>query len=403
MHLAYLIVADDANAPIQYQMQDNKREVPGMKIKAAVIHKMGLDRPYAKSKPVKIEQVDLDPPQEGEVLVRVTAAGICHSDLSILSGVRPRPLPMVLGHEAAGVVEDVGPGVDDLTRGDHVVFVFMPSCGVCGPCSEGRPAICDPGLAANIAGTLLGGGRRLNLNGDKIYHQVGVSCFAEAAVVSRKSLIKVDPDLPLDLAALFSCAVLTGVGCVVNAAKLPAGSSVAVIGLGGTGLAALLGAKAAGAARIIGLDILPHKLTMGQDLGADFVFDANADDVIEQVKQATGGGVDYAFECAGNVKAMELAYGVTGRGGTTVSSGLSHPEHKMEISHVNMVVEERTIIESYLGSSVPQRDIPRYIELFQRGKLPVDALISKTVALEDINQAFDALAKGEVIRQIITF
>mgnify|MGYP001055788650 CR=1 FL=1 len=374
-----------------------------MKIKAAVLHEMGLDRPYADSKPVKIEELDLDPPEEGEVLVRVNAAGICHSDLSVLEGVRPRPLPMALGHEGAGVVEDVGAGVDDLARGDHVVFVFMPSCGVCEPCSEGRPAICEPGLAANVAGMLLGGGRRLHCDGDYIYHQVGVSCFAEAAVTSRKSLVKIDPELPLDQAALFSCAVITGVGSVVNTAKVPAGSSVAVVGLGGTGLATLLGAKAVGAARIVGLDTLPHKLDLGRDLGADYVFDAGADDVIGQVRDATGGGVDYAFECVGRVEAMELAYAITRRGGTTVTSGLSHPEHKMQISHVNMVVEERTIKGSYLGSCVPERDIPHYIELFQHGKLPVDALVSSKITLDDINEGFDALANGEVVRQIITF
>ncbi len=374
-----------------------------MKIKAAVLHEMGLDRPYADSEPVKIEELVLDPPEEGEVLVRVAAAGICHSDLSVLEGVRPRPLPMALGHEGAGVVEDVGPGVEDLAPGDHVVFVFMPSCGVCEPCSEGRPAICDPGLAANVAGTILGGGRRLRLNGEYIYHQVGVSCFAEAAVASRKSLIKVDPDLPLDHAALFSCAVITGVGNVVNAAKVPAGRTVAVVGLGGTGLAAMLGAKAVGASRIVGLDILPNKLDMGRELGADDVFDAGAADVVEQVREATGGGLDYAFECVGKVEAMELACAITRRGGTTVTSGLSHPEHKMQLSHVSMVVEERTMKGSYLGSCVPGRDIPHYIELFRQGKLPVDALISSKIALDDINAGFDALADGQVVRQIITF
>ncbi len=374
-----------------------------MKIKAAVLHEMGAEQPYAKSRPVRVEELELDPPERGEVLVRITAAGLCHSDLSILKGVRPRPLPMALGHEGAGIVEQVGPGVDDLEPGDHVVFVFMPSCGVCGPCSEGRPAICDPGLAANVAGTLLGGGKRLRLNGEYINHQVGVSCFAEAAVVSRRSLVKVDPELPLDEAALFSCAVITGVGSVVNAAKVPAGSSVAIVGLGGTGLAALLGAKAVGASRIVGIDMLPSKLELGKKLGADYVFDASSDNIVEQVKEATGGGADYAFECAGRVEAMELAYAVTGRGGTTVTSGLSHPDHKIQISHVNMVVEERTMIGSYLGSCVPNRDIPNYIDMYQRGRLPVDALISSHIALEDINEGFDALAKGDVVRQVITF
>ena len=222
-------------------------------------------------------------------------------------------------------------------------------------------------------------------------------------MVSRKSLVKVDPELPLDQAALFSCAVITGVGAVINTANVPAGSSVAVVGLGGTGLAALLGAKSVGAARVVGLDVLPHKLDLGRDLGADEVFDAAADDVIEQVRDATGGGVDYAFECVGRVEALELAYAITRRGGTTVTSGLSHPEHKIQISHVNMVVEERTLKGSYLGSCVPGRDIPHYIELFRRGKLPVDALISSKIALDGINESFDALADGEVVRQIITF
>ena len=222
-------------------------------------------------------------------------------------------------------------------------------------------------------------------------------------MASRKSLVKIDPGLPLDQAALFSCAVITGVGAVVNTAKVPAGSSVAVVGLGGTGLAALLGAKAVGAARIVGLDTLLHKLELGRELGADYLVDANASDAIEQVRDATGGGVDYAFECVGKVEAMELAYAITRRGGTTVTSGLSHPEHMMQISHVNMVVEERTIKGSYLGSCVPGRDIPHYIELFQHGRLPVNALISSTIALDDINEGFDALADGSVVRQIITF
>jgi alcohol dehydrogenase len=374
-----------------------------MKIKAAVLHELGVERPYAKSKPVKIEELELDPPQEGEVLVKVHAAGICHSDLSIVEGVRPRPLPMALGHEGSGVIEAVGPGVDDLKPGDHVVFVFMPSCGSCGPCLEGRPAICDNGLKANVAGEMLGGGRRLKLDGAYINHQVGVSCFAEYVVASRKSVVKIDPKLPLDQAALFSCAVITGVGNVVNAAKVRAGSTVAVIGLGGTGLAALLGARAVGAAHVVGLDPLPHKLEIGTRLGADHVFDASAKDVVEQVKQATGGGVDYAFECVGKVEAMELAYAVTRRGGTTVSSGLSHPDHKMQIQHINMVVEERTMIGAYLGSCVPGRDIPHYIDLFQQGRLPVDALISRTIRLDEINEAFDALADGSVVRQIIAF
>ena len=189
-----------------------------MKIRAAVLLEMERPKPYATSKPVEIIEVDLDPPGAGEVLVEMKAAGVCHSDLSIVNGSRPRPTPMVLGHEAAGVVAEVGDGVTSLKVGDHVAFVFVPSCGHCDPCMSGRPALCEPGAEANAAGTLLSGERRLSWNGDKMNHQVGVSCFAEFAVVSERSLIKLDKELPLDEAALFSCAVLTGVGAVLNAA-----------------------------------------------------------------------------------------------------------------------------------------------------------------------------------------
>src|SRR5918992_132522 len=207
-----------------------------MKIRAAVLSEMGAEAPYAASKPLVIETIELDPPGPGEVLVKIAAAGLCHSDLSVIEGNRPRPMPMALGHEAAGIVEELGPGVDDLKRGDHVVMVFVPSCGHCLPCSEGRPALCEPGAAANTAGTLLSGARRLHRGGHAINHHLGVSAFAEYATVSRRSLVRIDPELPLDEAALFGCAVLTGVGAVVNTGQVPAGASVAVIGLGGGGV-----------------------------------------------------------------------------------------------------------------------------------------------------------------------
>src|SRR3712207_5892319 len=225
-----------------------------MMIRAAVLSAMGAERPYATSRPLVIEEVELDPPGPGEVLVKIAAAGLCHSDLSVIDGNRPRPMPMALGHEAAGVVEELGSGVEDLQPGDHVVMVFVPSCGHCLPCSEGRPALCEPGAAANTAGTLLSGARRLHRNGQVVNHHLGVSAFAEYATVSRRSLVKIDPELPLDEAALFGCAVLTGVGAVINTAKISAGSSVAVIGLGGVGLSAMLGAVAAGARRVVAVD-----------------------------------------------------------------------------------------------------------------------------------------------------
>src|SRR5690349_17191264 len=212
---------------------------------------MGVPPPYAQSQPLVIEELTLAPPGAGEVLVRIQAAGLCHSDLSVINGDRPRPTPMALGHEAAAVVEELGPGVDDLAVGDHVVVVFVPSCGHCMPCAEGRPALCEPGAAANGAGTLLSGARRLSAGGQELNHHLGCSVFAEYATVSRRSVVKIDPAVPLDEAALFGCAVLTGVGAVVNTAKVSLGASVAVIGLGGVGLAALIGAQAAGARQII--------------------------------------------------------------------------------------------------------------------------------------------------------
>jgi alcohol dehydrogenase len=374
-----------------------------MKIKAAVLHEMGLPQPYAKSRPAVIEEVELDPPGPGEVLVKMAAAGLCHSDLSVVNGARPRPLPMVLGHEASGVVEEVGEGVNDLKHGDHVVFVFVPSCGHCVPCNEGRPALCEPGAAANVAGTLLSGATRLHNDDGVVNHQVGVSCFAEYATASRRSLVKVDRSLALEEAALFGCAVITGVGAVVNTARMRPGATVAVVGLGGVGLNALLGAKMAGARQIIGIDLLDDKLALAKQLGADETFNAGDENTVEAVRDATSGGVDYAFEVVGSVKAMELAYKITRRGGETVSSGLSHPDHSFSIQHVNLVGEERTIRGSYLGSCVPGRDIPNYISLYQQGRLPVDRLMSERMPLEDINEGFDRLASGHTVRQLIVF
>src|SRR3954471_11571109 len=245
-----------------------------MRIKAAVLDAMGAQAPYATSKPLSVQSLQLDGPGPGEVLVRIKAAGLCHSDLSVINGNRPRPMPMALGHEAAGIVEEVGPtaggpGGDDLQPGDHVVFVFVPSCGHCEPCTEGRPALCEPGAAANGAGTLLSGARRLHReDGSDVNHHLGVSGFAEYATVSRRSLVKVDPELSLTEAALFGCAVLTGAGAVINTARMPAGSSAAVIGLGGVGLAALLGAVAAGARSIVAIDLADDKLAFASELGA---------------------------------------------------------------------------------------------------------------------------------------
>ena len=372
-----------------------------MKTKAAVLHEIGRPRPYAESRPLRVEELELDPPGEGEVLLRIGAAGLCHSDLSVVNGNRPRPVPMALGHEAAGEVVEVGRGVTDLVPGDHVVMVFVPSCGHCLPCTEGRPALCEPGAQPNGAGTLLSGARRLHLDGREVHHHMGVSAFAEYAVCARPSLVKIDRELPLEEAALFGCAVLTGVGAVVNTARVAPGSSVAVVGLGGVGLNALLGAILAGAERIVAVDVLDDKLALARQLGATDTFNAADPDAADAIREATKGGVDYAFEMAGSVKAMDLCYRVTRRGGTTVTAGLSHPDHKFEVQHVSLVAEERTVKGSYVGSCVPLRDVPRYIALYRRGKLPVDRLMSERLTLAQINEGFDRLAEGHTVRQVI--
>jgi len=374
-----------------------------VKIRAAVLNKMGASSPFANSKPLTIETLDLDEPGHGEVLVKIGAAGLCHSDLSVINGDRPRPMPMALGHEAAGIVERIGPGVDDLAPGDHVVMVFVPSCGHCLLCAEGRPALCEPGAVANTAGTLLSGSRRLRLNGTLINHHLGCSAFAEYATVSRRSLVKVDPELPLEEAALFGCAVLTGVGAVLNTAQVKAGATVAVVGLGGVGLASLLGANVAGARQIIAVDLADDKLALARELGATDTVNARQDGAVEQVKEIAGGGVEFAFEMAGSVKAMELAYKITRRGGTTVTAGLPPPTHSIPIPQVNLVGEERTIKGSYIGTCVPVRDLPRYIALYKRGRLPVNRLMTGTMPLDDINRGFDLLHEGKAVRQVVTF
>jgi alcohol dehydrogenase len=372
-----------------------------MKIKGAVLNRMGVEAPYERTKPLAIEQVELDGPGPGEVLVKIAAAGLCHSDLSVINGDRPRPTPMLLGHEASGVVEEMGPGVDDLQKGDHVVMVFVPSCGHCPPCSEGRPALCEPGAVANTAGTLLSGARRLHRNGSDVHHHLGVSGFAEYATVSRRSLVKIDKELPLDEAALFGCAVLTGVGAVINTAKMPAGATAAVIGLGGVGLSSLLGAIAAGARRVVAVDLSDDKLGLARQLGATDTFNAGSPEAANEVRAATNGGVDFAFEMAGSVRAMDLAYKITRRGGTTVTAGLPPPTHTFALPQVNLVAEERTVKGSYIGTCVPTRDLPRYIELYRRGKLPVDRLMSDHLKLDQINLGFDRLHEGKAVRQVV--
>jgi len=366
--------------------------------KAALLRQTGLPVPFAHSKPLSIEQCELDPPGPAEVLVRTRAASLCHSDLSVVDGSRPRVMPMVLGHEAAGEVVETGAGVTDLVPGDKVVCIFVPNCGHCARCHEGRPALCEPGAVANLAGTLLSGARRLRLAGTPVNHHLGVSGFAEYAVVSRSSLVKVPLGLKFETAALFGCAIITGVGAVLNTANVPVGSTVAIVGAGGVGLSCVLGAVLAGARRIIVIDLNKSKLNFAQELGATDAFDASSSNVVAQLKETTGGGVDFAFETAGAALALALAYQITRRGGTTITAGLPNPNHQFSIPQISLTAEERTLKGSYMGSCVPQRDIPNYIEMFQRGRLPVERLVTHRIKLEEINEGFDLLASGNAGR-----
>lgn len=374
-----------------------------MKMSSAVLRSMGVKTPYQLSQPLKIEQLELGEPGMEEVKVKMIAAGLCHSDLSVISGVRPRPLPMAIGHEASAEIVAVGPNVKKLKVGQKVVLIFVPSCGHCVPCREGRPALCEAGNAANTKGTLLNGDIKLKSTHDCVYHHCGISAFSEYAVVSENSCIPINDDLNPIEAAVFGCAVLTGVGAVVNTAKVTPGSSALIVGLGGVGLSGLLGAIAAGAHPIIAADINEDKLKLALELGATYVVNPADKEALEQIKQLTQGGVDFAFEFAGATSAMEFAYNSTRRGGTTITAGLPHPTAIWPIHQLTITAEERTIKGSYIGSSIPSRDIPRYIALYQAGKLPINKLIGQKIKLDQINEGFDRLSKGHSLRDLIVF
>jgi len=360
--------------------------------------------PYAQSRPLVVEELELEPPGPGEALIEIVAAGLCHSDLSVIDGSRPRPMPMVLGHEASGIVAEVGAGVQDLKPGDHVVFSFVPMCGRCAQCAVGRPALCERGAQANGRGTLLGGARRFHArDGAALNHHLGVSAFSRYTVSARESLIAIPAEVPLEKAALFGCAVMTGVGAVVNTARVEAGARVAVFGLGGVGLAAVLGARLVGALQVVAVDVLPNKLALAKTLGATHAVHAGEGDPVHAVREISRGGADYAFEAVGSAGVLGQAYAATRRGGKTVTIGLPHPDQRLDLQAVSLVAEERTLLGSYMGSAVPARDIPRFLELYLAGKLPVDALVSERIELGSVNAAFDALKAGAVVRQLLRF
>lgn len=372
--------------------------------RAAVLTRTGNVGPYAETRPLTIEDVQLGDPGPGEVVVEIAAAGLCHSDLSVIDGNRPRVMPMVLGHEASGVVREVGAGVSELAPGDHVIFAFVPACRHCLPCTTGRAALCENGAKANGAGTLLGGARRFrSRDGRELNHHLGVSAFSQYTVAAQESLVKIDPSIPLSIAALFGCAVMTGVGAVMNTAQVEAGASVAVFGVGGVGLSVIMGARAAGAHPIVAVATQEHKLALARRAGATHTVRVADGDPVAAIREITGGGASYVFESVGDEQVLAQAYGATRRGGTTVTLGLPNPSRQLSLSAVSLVAEERTLKGSYMGSCVPRRDIPRFIALYQAGILPVDLLLTRTIALDEINAAFDNLARGEAVRQLVAF
>ncbi len=373
-----------------------------MKMKAAVLRQFNASQPFADSRPLSIEEVELLPPQHGEVLVKMGGAGICHSDLSVINADRPRTTPVVMGHEGAGEIVECGPGVNDMKPGDHVVFQFSPSCGRCRRCLEGRPQICELGATSKAQGHLMGGGSRLrDLDGNELAHHTGVSCYAEYGVLDRGSIVKVDNDLPLHEAALFGCAVMTGAGAVINTARIRTGDSVAIVGLGGVGLSGLLGAVVGGAEKIVDIDLSDEKLGLARQLGATHTVNATDPNHVEQVRDLTDGGVDFAFDLAGTIKAMETAYGVTRYGGSVVTAGLSPSAANFSFNQSNLVSQEKSIRGSYMGSCVPVRDIPRFIDLYRQGRLPVDRLVDRTIGFEEVNAAFDKLQGNATVRQVL--
>lgn len=366
-----------------------------MKITGAVLRQDNAPTPYAETKPLQLTEVELEGPGAGELLLEIEAAGLCHSDLSVIDGNRPRPLPMLLGHEAAGRVLEVGAEVSDVRVGDRVALTFQPRCEQCRGCARGGTTPCEAGLKANTAGTLMSGAIRLTANGEPIRHHLGVSGFATHAVVDRRSVVPLADDVPPHVAALFGCAVLTGGGAVLNSGRPESGDTIAVVGLGGVGMAAVLTALAVPDVEVVGVDLSPEKREAALALGAHRVIDPR--------ESESGPIADVVVEAAGSAAAFETAVALTAPGGRTVTVGLPGPDAVGRVSLAALVGTGRSIVGSYLGSGIPARDIPRFAQMWREGRLPVERLVSDEIALDEINEGMDRLATGVGLRQVIRF
>jgi Zn-dependent alcohol dehydrogenase len=364
-----------------------------MKIQAAVLD--------AARRPFDVQEVDLAPPGRGEVLVRVAASGLCASDLNALDGKRTlAPFPAVLGHEAAGVVEEVGEGVRRLRVGDHVVLSILPACGRCKACASGRRNHCTTAASTMADGALLDGSSRLSAGGRRLSHFLGVSSFADHAVVSESAAIAIDPSMPLDRAALIGCAVLTGIGAVRNTARVMPGARVAVFGCGGVGLSAIQGARIAGAQTIVAVDVHPDKLALARTVGATHAVDAGPGDPVAAVREASDGGVDYAFETAGRHETVEQAWVSLAVGGELVVVGLLASGAKLTLD-AGPLLDEKRIAGCYLGSASPDRDVAALVGLYLDGQLLLDELITRRLDLTELDDAFERMRAGTEARQVM--
>jgi S-(hydroxymethyl)glutathione dehydrogenase/alcohol dehydrogenase len=350
--------------------------------------------------PLEIEELEIDDPGPGEVLLKTAASGICHSDLTVMEGGLPMPPPCVLGHEPAGVVEAVGKGVTDFVVGDHVIGCITSWCGVCKFCTGGRPYLCPTQFSGRPEGQK---SRISTKGGDPIFQFANLSSFAENMLCPERSLVKIREDMPLDRASLIGCGVTTGLGAALNTVHIPAGASVVIIGLGGVGLAALQGARIVGAGKIIAIDSQKWKFGLAKQFGATDCIDASEGDPTAAVHDLTGGGADFVFECIGLVPTVQQAVAMTGRGGTTVLVGVVPITQMVEISAADLTLQEKKITGSYMGSNRFRFDMPKYIDFYLDGRLHLDDMISSRIKLDDINDAFDRMKKGEVARQVIVY
>ncbi len=365
-------------------------------MKAAIIE--------APNQPLVVADLDVLPPQEGEVLVKVAAGGICHSDLHAIRGEIAAPLPVVGGHEGSGVVVEVGAGVTNVKPGDHVVLLWRASCGKCYYCTRGRPALCELGAKVRWTGKLRDGTSRFRRGGQEINHFAGVSSFGEYSVLLADAVIPIRGDVPLEKAALVGCAVLTGVGAVTRTVQVAPGDSVVVIGTGGVGLNVIQGAMLAGAERIIAIDIRDNKLEYAMAFGATHTVNSAKVDAVQAVRDLTEGrGADYAFEAIGTGPTTAQALAVIRRGGSAVIIGQPPAGVEVGVEVQQLVLQEKSLVGSLYGTTVPQRDVPLLLNLYTAGKLKLDELITREYPIEDINEAFAALQRGEVARSIIRF